>query len=83
MISAATIAFEILLVRSFAVATFHHFAYLAIGIAMLGLAAGGTLGVVRGPRDQRGAADWLAGSAATTIVALLAAPLLVQQIALL
>ncbi len=82
MLSAATLAFEILLVRSFAVATFHHFAYLAIGVAMLGLAAGGTLGVVRGPRDERAATDWLAGSAAATTLALLAAPLLTQQIAL-
>jgi hypothetical protein len=49
---------------------------------MLGLAAGGTLGVVRGPRGEGAAADWLAGAAAATTLTLLAAPLLTQQIAL-
>lgn len=80
LISSATVAFEILLVRWFAVATFHHFAYLAIGVAMLGLAAGGTIGVVRGPRSDAGARRWLNASALVTGAALLALPLVIQLI---
>jgi hypothetical protein len=80
LVSSATVAFEILLVRWFAVATFHHFAYLAIGVAMLGLAAGGTIGVVRGPRADAGARRWLEASALVTGATLLALPLVIQAI---
>jgi len=43
LISAGTLSFEILLVRVFAIQHFHHFAYMAIGVAMLGFGASGTL----------------------------------------
>ncbi len=42
LISAGTLSFEILLVRVFAIQHFHHFAYMAIGVAMLGFGASGT-----------------------------------------
>ncbi len=42
-VSAALLAFEILLLRVFAVQHFHHFAYAVIAIAMLGGGAAGTL----------------------------------------
>ena len=44
LLSAATTAYEVLLVRLFGVEQFHHFASMAIGVALLGLGASGTLG---------------------------------------
>lgn len=42
-ISAATLAYEVLLVRLFAIVQWHHFAFMAISIALLGFGASGTL----------------------------------------
>ncbi len=41
LIAAATLSYEILLVRVFAIEQFHHFAFMAIGVAMLGFGVGG------------------------------------------
>jgi spermidine synthase len=41
-ISAATLAYEVLLVRLFAIVQWHHFAFMAISIALLGFGASGT-----------------------------------------
>ncbi|NIQ58339.1 MAG: hypothetical protein GWN85_34215, partial [Gemmatimonadetes bacterium] len=41
-LSTSLLAFEVVLLRLFAVQTFHHFAYMAIGVALLGFAASGT-----------------------------------------
>ena len=42
-ISAATLAYEVLLVRLFAIIQWHHFAFMAISIALLGFGASGTV----------------------------------------
>ncbi|MDJ0893906.1 MAG: SAM-dependent methyltransferase [Alphaproteobacteria bacterium] len=42
VISAATLAYEVLLVRLFAITQWHHFAFMAISIALLGFGASGT-----------------------------------------
>ncbi|MGH7576439.1 MAG: SAM-dependent methyltransferase, partial [Longimicrobiales bacterium] len=42
LLSTAILAFEILLLRLFAIEHFHHFASMAIGMAMLGFGASGT-----------------------------------------
>jgi len=42
VLSAATLAYEVLLLRLFAIAQWHHFAYMAISIALLGFGASGT-----------------------------------------
>jgi spermidine synthase len=42
VISAATLAYEVLLVRLFAIVQWHHFAFMAISIALLGFGASGT-----------------------------------------
>ena len=54
LLSAATLAYEVLLVRVFAIEQFHHFAYMAVGVAMLGFGAAGTLVAVAGriPRSH-------------------------------
>ena len=42
VISAATLAYEVLLIRLFAIVQWHHFAFMAISIALLGFGASGT-----------------------------------------
>lgn len=42
LLSAAVIAYEILLTRLFAIALWHHFAYMIISLALLGYGASGT-----------------------------------------
>ncbi len=41
VISAAILAYEVLLVRLFAIVQWHHFAFMAISIALLGFGASG------------------------------------------
>jgi hypothetical protein len=57
LVSAAMLAFEIILTRLFAVTQWHHFAFISISVALLGLGASGTwlaLHPVEGdPRLQR------------------------------
>lgn len=43
VISAAALAYEVLLVRFFAIVQWHHFAFMAISIALLGFGASGSL----------------------------------------
>jgi len=43
LISAAALAYEILLIRLFSIALWHHFAYMIISLAMLGYGASGAL----------------------------------------
>jgi hypothetical protein len=43
VISAAILAYEVLLVRLFAIVQWHHFAYLAISVALLGFGVSGAL----------------------------------------
>lgn len=47
MASLASLAFEITLIRLFSITLWHHFAFMVISIAMLGIAASGTLLSVR------------------------------------
>lgn len=42
VLSAAALAYEVLLLRLFAIVQWHHFAYLAISVALLGIGAAGT-----------------------------------------
>jgi hypothetical protein len=73
-LSGGTLAYEVLLVRAFAIEQFHHFAYLAVGVAMLGFGASGTaLAVLRARRPIR-PDHWLAAAALATPAALLAVP---------
>ena len=43
VLSAAAIGYEILLTRLFSIIYWHHFAYLVISVALLGIGASGTL----------------------------------------
>jgi hypothetical protein len=74
LLSAATTAYEILLVRLFAVEQFHHFASMAIGVALLGAGVSGTLGALFPPADAEAAATRVRRAAATTAATLVASP---------
>ena len=54
LISAATLAYEVLLIRLFSILQWHHFAYMIISIALLGFGASGTfLAFARRPLVKR------------------------------
>ncbi|MCS6844781.1 MAG: hypothetical protein NZ528_10765 [Caldilineales bacterium] len=60
LLSAATLAWEVVLSRVFAVTQFYHFAFLVVNLALLGFGAGGTFLSLR-PRwtaDDQQAAAW-------------------------
>src|SRR5262249_32352651 len=80
LVSSATTAYEILLVRLFGVEQFHHFATMAIGVALLGLGVSGTLGALFPPSDSGAAARRLRAAAAATVLALVASPWLSHRI---
>lgn len=82
LLAAATLAFEILLVRVFAVEHFHHLAYMAIGVAMLGIGASGTLVAVVGGTGPRTAQRWFPTVALVTALSLIATPALLHRIPL-
>ncbi|HEU5040253.1 MAG TPA: hypothetical protein VFT84_05515, partial [Gemmatimonadales bacterium] len=73
-LSAGTLAYEVLLVRVFAIEQFHHFAYLAVGVAMFGVGASGTVLAVLRVRGPIRPGRWLATAALWTPIALLLAP---------
>ncbi|HJU65986.1 MAG TPA: hypothetical protein VJ596_09925, partial [Gemmatimonadaceae bacterium] len=82
LIAAATLAFEILLVRIFAIEHFHHVAYMAIGVAMLGIGASGTMvAMARGVAPHH-AERWFPTAALLTALALIATPILLDHIPL-
>jgi hypothetical protein len=64
LISAAVLAFEVLLMRLYAIVGWHHFAYMMISIALLGFGASGTALVVFGGRLARRFPAGFAGCAA-------------------
>ena len=80
LLSAATLAFEILLVRLFAIEQFYHFAYMAIGVAMLGFGASGTLVTLLRHESRLRLQGWFAPAAIATSATLLLAPIVANRI---
>jgi len=80
LLSASTTANEILLVRLFGVEQFHHFATMAIGVALLGVGASGSFGALFPVRDVEGAERRLRAAAAVTALALVASPWVAHQL---
>ncbi|UCH73632.1 MAG: hypothetical protein JSU82_15020 [Rhodospirillales bacterium] len=71
LVSAATLAYEVLLLRLFAIVQWHHFAYMAISIALLGFGASGTfLFLAQGWLRPRFTAAFAANAAGFGITAL-------------
>ncbi|NIR46032.1 MAG: hypothetical protein GWN99_16520 [Gemmatimonadetes bacterium] len=81
LLSASTLAYEILLVRVFGIEQFHHFAYMAIGVAMLGFGAAGTLLALVRPGPTAAERGFVAAALATPL-ALVASATLVHLIPL-
>jgi len=82
LLSAGTVAYEILLARVFAIEYFHHFAYMAIAIAMLGSGVSGTAWALAGGMRHQRAAPWFVWASTVTAVTLTLSPALVHLIAL-
>jgi hypothetical protein len=80
--SAALLAFEVLLLRLFAIEQFHHFAYMAIGMALLGSGAGGTALVLARRHVEGRVQPLLVAAAAGLVIALMAAVPLAHAAAL-
>ena len=79
LLSAAILSFEVVLVRLFAVETFHHFTYMAVGLALLGLAASGTALVLLRDRIAGRERTLFEALVALLPVALLVAPVLAHM----
>jgi spermidine synthase len=79
LLSAATLAFQILIVRVFAIEQFHHFATMAIGVAMLGIGASGTAVALARPGTDT-AGRWFPWAASLTALSLVASPLLLHAL---
>jgi hypothetical protein len=76
LVTAATLAFQILLTRIFSVTIWYHFAFLAISVAMLGMTIGANAvyllpGTFTPERRHAQLARWSAGFGAAMIAALL------------
>lgn len=80
LVSAATLAFQVLLVRVFAIEQFHHFAYMAIGVAMLGIGACGAAVALRGRLRADGAERRFALSTIAATASLVTAPMLLDLV---
>lgn len=81
-VSAAMLAFEVLLVRLFEFSHWHHFAGLTISLALLGLGAAGTFLAMRGQRDPAGGDGILLAGTAIQAAGILAVLLLHSQVAI-
>lgn len=81
-LSAAVLAFEILLLRLFEFSHWHHFAGLAVSLALLGLGAAGTTLALLGARATRAGDTWFLAGLLLTAAGLLLALLLHSHVAL-
>jgi hypothetical protein len=82
LLSAGTLAYEILLVRVFAIEHFHHFAYMAIGVAMLGFGVSGTFMALLPESSHRALVRRFSLSSILAAVTMIAAPTLALQVPL-
>lgn len=80
-LSAAVLAFEVLLLRLFEFSHWHHFAGLAIALALLGLGAAGTVLALAGERVLRLGDRWFLGNALAATAAFLGVLYLQSRIA--
>lgn len=80
-LSAAVLAFEVLLLRLFEFSHWHHFAGFAIALALLGLGAAGTVLALLGERPIRAGDRWFLAATLATALAFLLVLLLQSRIA--
>ena len=80
LVSAAALAYEILLTRLFSIIQWHHFAYMMISVALLGYGAAGSCVTVLRSRLERNLETVFAWSAALFGVAVAASFLIAQYV---
>ncbi len=80
--SASVLAYEILIMRLLSIGQWHHFAYMAISMALLGFGAAGSMLFLLFQRIQRNLEGWLVGLAAATAVSFSLAFSLSQKVSL-
>ena len=80
--SASVIAYEILIMRLLSIGQWHHFAYMAISMGLLGFGAAGSMLFLLFRRIQRNLEGWLVGLAAATAVSFSLAFSLSQKVGL-
>jgi hypothetical protein len=80
LVSAAALAYEILLTRLFAIIQWHHFAYMIISVALLGYGAAGTMVTLFRPRLEQRLAQVFASAAAAFGVSSMGCFLLAQAL---
>src|SRR2546422_659675 len=68
LLSAAILAYEVVLMRMFSIAQWHHFAAMIISVALLGFGVSGTVMSIWRERLQRRFALWAIGFAVTVPV---------------
>ncbi|UCB48586.1 MAG: SAM-dependent methyltransferase [Deltaproteobacteria bacterium] len=66
--SASVLAYEILIMRLLSIGQWHHFAYMAISMALLGFGAAGSMLFLLFKRMRKNLEEWLLGLAAATAV---------------
>lgn len=77
LISAALLSFEVLWLRLFAITEYYHFAYMAVGVALLGIGASGTALALLRDRVRGQEVGAYVGCAGSLSLCLLAAPVVV------
>jgi SAM-dependent methyltransferase len=80
LISAAALAYEILLMRLFSIVLWHHFAYMIISLALLGYGASGAVLTLAPHAAQRHFAPWFCAAAAAFGVSAIGCFLLAQRV---
>ena len=80
--SASVLAYEILIMRLLSIGQWHHFAYMAISMALLGFGAAGSMLFLLFKRIRRNLEGWLVGLAAATAVSFCLAFSVSQKVSL-
>lgn len=80
--SASVLAYEILLMRLLSISQWHHFAYMAISMALLGFGAAGSLLFLFYNRIRRNLEEWLVGLSGTAAISFSLAFTLSQKVGL-
>ena len=81
LISACALAYEVLLTRLFSIVLWHHFAYLILSVALLGVGASGTAIALAGPRILARFPQCFVACCALAAVAMPASFLVAQRVA--
>lgn len=80
VLAGASLAYEVLLTRLFAIIQWHHFAHMVISLALLGYGASGSFLTLAGERARHAFPGWFVGNAVLAGVGAVAAFALAQRL---